>query len=72
MMRRLDLGELHESLTALPQWNFDEARGAIRREFVFADFAQAFAFMTRIALACGGAKCTARSGTSHETQRAGA
>jgi 4a-hydroxytetrahydrobiopterin dehydratase len=51
MIRKLDPGELRERLTALPQWNFDEARGAIRREFVFADFAQAFAFMTRIALA---------------------
>jgi hypothetical protein len=29
MIRKLDLGELREPLTALPQWNFDEARGAI-------------------------------------------
>ena len=51
MIRKLDPGEVHERLTGLPQWRFDETRGAIRREFVFADFAQAFAFMTRIALA---------------------
>jgi 4a-hydroxytetrahydrobiopterin dehydratase len=51
MIRKLEPAEVREGLTALPQWNFDEARGAIRREFVFADFAQAFAFMTRIAMA---------------------
>ena len=51
MIRKLEPAEVRERLAALPQWSFDEARGAIRREFVFADFAQAFAFMTRIALA---------------------
>jgi 4a-hydroxytetrahydrobiopterin dehydratase len=51
MSRKLDPGEARDRLTALPNWSFDETRGAIRREFVFADFAQAFAFMTRIALA---------------------
>jgi 4a-hydroxytetrahydrobiopterin dehydratase len=50
VIRKLDLAELREQLTALPHWSLDEARGAIRREFVFADFAMAFAFMTRIAL----------------------
>lgn len=35
----------------LPDWQFGAERGgAIRREFVFADFVQAFAFMTRVAL----------------------
>jgi len=51
MIRKLDPAEVRERLAALTQWRFDEARGAIRREFVFADFAMAFAFMTRIALA---------------------
>jgi len=51
MIRKLDPTEVRELLTALPQWSFDAARGAIRREFVFTDFAMAFAFMTRIALA---------------------
>jgi 4a-hydroxytetrahydrobiopterin dehydratase len=51
MIRKLDADEARERLGTLPHWRFDEARGAIRREFVFADFAQAFAFMTRIALA---------------------
>ena len=51
MIRKLTPDEARECLSALPDWRHDEARGAIRREFVFADFAQAFAFMTRIALA---------------------
>lgn len=35
----------------LPEWQFGaEGGGGIRRDFVFADFVQAFAFMTRIAL----------------------
>ena len=32
-------------------WTHDAARGAISRSFTFADFASAFSFMTRIALA---------------------
>lgn len=51
MIRKLDPEELRQRLGTLPHWSLDETRGAIRREFVFADFAQAFAFMTRIALA---------------------
>jgi 4a-hydroxytetrahydrobiopterin dehydratase len=37
-------------LTTLPAWKHDQKRDAITREFVFADFAQAFAFMTQIAI----------------------
>ena len=43
--------ERAEALRGLPGWNYDEAAGAIHRDFVFADFAAAFAFMTRVALA---------------------
>jgi 4a-hydroxytetrahydrobiopterin dehydratase len=43
--------QAREALAALPGWTFDEARGAIGRRFVFEDFAQAFAFMTQVALA---------------------
>ena len=44
-----DLGRL---LADVPQWQFSEDRGGlIRREFVFADFRQAFGFMTQVALA---------------------
>jgi len=34
----------------LPDWRHDAQRDAISREFVFADFAQAFAFMTQVAI----------------------
>ena len=51
MMNKLDQQQALTLLTALPRWQYDEARGAITREFRFADFAQAFAFMTQIALA---------------------
>jgi 4a-hydroxytetrahydrobiopterin dehydratase len=39
------------ALEELPQWRYDPATGAIRREFAFADFGEAFAFMARAALA---------------------
>ena len=39
-----------ELLATLQHWQHDEERGAITREFVFADFTQAFAFMTQIAI----------------------
>ncbi len=34
----------------LPNWRMVEGRDAIHRQFVFNDFSEAFAFMTRIAL----------------------
>ena len=37
-------------LATLKNWQHDQARDAISRNFVFADFAQAFAFMTQIAI----------------------
>ena len=39
------------ALEALPGWRYDEEAGAIHRDFAFADFSAAFAFMTRAALA---------------------
>jgi 4a-hydroxytetrahydrobiopterin dehydratase len=51
MIRKFDPDEARQRLSTLPHWHHDGQRGAIRREFVFADFGQAFAFMTRIALA---------------------
>jgi 4a-hydroxytetrahydrobiopterin dehydratase len=39
------------ALEGLPQWRYDEAAKAISREFRFADFGEAFAFMTRAAIA---------------------
>ena len=49
-MQKLDPAHVRELLASLPHWRHDEDRGAITREFGFADFAQAFAFMTQIAL----------------------
>lgn len=43
--------ERREALRGLPGWRYDEAGRAIRRDFEFADFGQAFAFMARAALA---------------------
>jgi 4a-hydroxytetrahydrobiopterin dehydratase len=39
-----------EALDTLDDWDYDEARDAITRTFTFADFSEAFAFMTRVAL----------------------
>lgn len=39
------------ALRGLPQWRYEEAEKAIRRDFRFADFGEAFAFMTRSAIA---------------------
>jgi 4a-hydroxytetrahydrobiopterin dehydratase len=49
-MTRIDPHTLHGWLARAPQWRHDPERGAISREFRFADFEEAFAFMTRVAL----------------------
>jgi 4a-hydroxytetrahydrobiopterin dehydratase len=46
---RLGEAERRSALEGLPGWTYDEAAAAIRRSFVFADFAEAFAFMSRVA-----------------------
>ena len=38
------------ALDTLDEWDYDESRDAITRRFTFADFSEAFAFMTRVAL----------------------
>jgi 4a-hydroxytetrahydrobiopterin dehydratase len=43
--------ERREALRALQEWSWDEEAKAIRRSFRFRDFSEAFAFMTRVALA---------------------
>jgi 4a-hydroxytetrahydrobiopterin dehydratase len=40
-----------EALLGLPAWTYDESRRGIARSFRFRDFSEAFAFMTRVALA---------------------
>ena len=49
-MQRLDPERAREVLATLKHWRHDERRGAITREFGFADFVEAFAFMTQVAL----------------------
>jgi len=50
MIEPLDDTERADALDALPDWDYDEARDAITREVMFADFAEAFGFMARVAL----------------------
>ena len=50
MIEPLSEAERAEALDGLPDWDYDEARDAITRQFVFADFVEAFGFMARVAL----------------------
>ena len=49
-MQKLDPAAAGALLNTLPDWRHDPARDAISREFIFADFNQAFGFMSRVAL----------------------
>ena len=51
MIARLSDGERDEALGTLDGWSHDSGRDSISRSFRFKDFNQAFAFMTRVALA---------------------
>jgi 4a-hydroxytetrahydrobiopterin dehydratase len=48
--KKLDAQQVEEQLRKHPHWRRAAEREAIVREFVFADFAQAFSFMTQVAL----------------------
>ena len=50
MIEQLDEDERAAALDRLSEWDYDEARDAITRQFVFADFVEAFGFMTRVAI----------------------
>lgn len=50
MIAALSEEERAEALDRLDDWEYDDARDAISRRFLFDDFSAAFAFMTRIAL----------------------
>ena len=43
--------QIEERLAALEGWTLAEDGGSIKRTFSFDDFSEAFAFMTRVALA---------------------
>ena len=50
MVERLDDAARAGLATALPGWLLTEGRDAIRREFRFRDFGEAWGFMARVAL----------------------
>lgn len=50
MVEQLNEEERTAALDRLGEWDYDEARDALTRSFLFADFSEAFAFMTRVAL----------------------
>ena len=50
MVEQLNEDDRAAALDALGEWDYDEARDAITRQFVFADFVEAFGFMTRVAI----------------------
>ncbi len=50
MVEQLSEDERAAALDSLGEWDFDEARDALTRRFVFADFVEAFGFMARVAI----------------------
>ena len=50
MVRKLDEAERAALLARFSEWTHEPQRDAITRRFAFADFAQAFGFMTSIAI----------------------
>jgi len=50
MVEQLNEDQRAAALDRLGDWDYDEARDALTRSFLFADFSEAFAFMTRVAL----------------------
>jgi 4a-hydroxytetrahydrobiopterin dehydratase len=50
LIEKLNATTVADLLATLKHWKHDQERDAITREFVFADFAQAFAFMTQVAI----------------------
>ena len=50
MTAKIDPAQLPALLSQLPDWSLDPSASAISRHLEFADFNQAFAFMTRVAL----------------------
>jgi 4a-hydroxytetrahydrobiopterin dehydratase len=50
MIAAMTYEETAEALAALPGWTLDADGKGIRRMFKFADFVEAFGFMTKVAL----------------------
>jgi 4a-hydroxytetrahydrobiopterin dehydratase len=49
MIEQLDDDARAAALDRLSDWDYDDARDAISRQFLFGNFSEAFAFMTRVA-----------------------
>jgi 4a-hydroxytetrahydrobiopterin dehydratase len=49
-MKKFTPEQVDSALKTLTDWKQHARRPAIRRQFVFGDFAQAFAFMTQVAI----------------------
>ena len=49
-MKKLDAAARAKAFAEIPNWREVPGRDAITRKFTFADFNQAFAFMTRVAM----------------------
>lgn len=47
-MKKLELDEINNNLENVRGWSFNDA--VIEKDFIFKDFSEAFAFMTRVAL----------------------
>ena len=47
---KLDDQARAEALQELPHWSYDDTARGIRRKLTFADFAEAFGFMARVAI----------------------
>ena len=50
MIEALSEAERADALDGLPDWDYEEGRDAITRTVQFADFIEAFGFMTQVAL----------------------
>jgi 4a-hydroxytetrahydrobiopterin dehydratase len=50
MIEALSEAERAEALDGLPDWDYEDGRDAITRTVQFADFIEAFGFMTQVAL----------------------
>ncbi|MFA5970155.1 MAG: 4a-hydroxytetrahydrobiopterin dehydratase [Sphingomonas sp.] len=50
MVERLSDAERADALDGLSDWDYNDSRDAITRQFVFKDFVEAFGFMARVAL----------------------
>lgn len=50
MIVQLNDDERASVLEELDEWDYDDGRDAISRQFLFENFSEAFAFMTRVAL----------------------